>query len=54
VKAWHEEGDGSLSAKAEAGVLYDFGPVAIGVGWRQEISGEFDEKGAVLTGRLRF
>lgn len=54
VKAWHEEGDGALSAKAEASLLYDFGPVAIGAGWRQEISGEFDEKGAVLTGRVRF
>lgn len=54
VKAWREEGDGAFSAKAEAGVLYDFGAVAVGVGWREEISGEFDEKGAVLTGRMRF
>jgi hypothetical protein len=54
VKAWHEEGDGALSAKAEASLLYDFGPLALGVGWREEVSGAFDEKGLILTARGRF
>jgi hypothetical protein len=54
VKAWHEEGDGALSAKAEASLLHDFGPFAIGLGWREEISGAFDEKGWIVTGRTAF
>jgi hypothetical protein len=54
VKAWHEEGDGALSTKAEASLIHDFGPIAVGVGWREEISGEFEEKGWIATARTRF
>jgi hypothetical protein len=54
AKAWHEEGDGALSTKAEASLIHDFGPIALGLGWREEISGEFEEKGWLATARLRF
>ena len=54
VKTWHEEGDGALSARAEASLSRDFGMFAVGVGWREEISGEFDEKGWIVTARGRF
>lgn len=54
VKAWHEEGDGALSTKAEASLIYDFGPFALGLGWREEISGEFEEQGLLASARARF
>jgi hypothetical protein len=54
VKAWREEGDGALSAKAEASLLRDFGPFSVGLGWREEISGAFEEKGWLLSAEARF
>jgi hypothetical protein len=54
VKAWHEEGDGALSAKAEASLIHDFGPIDVGLGWREEISGAFDEKGWIVSARIGF
>jgi hypothetical protein len=48
-KAWSEKGDGARSIKAEATVLHDFGDFSLGLGWREEISGEFKEKGWVLS-----
>jgi hypothetical protein len=37
------------SAKVEASLLYDFGPVAVGLGWREEVSGAFEEKGWLVS-----
>jgi hypothetical protein len=54
VKAWHEEGDGALSAKAEASLVHDFGPMAVGLGWREEISGAFEERGWLVTARAAY
>jgi hypothetical protein len=54
VKTWREEGDGALSAKVEASLIHDFGPIAVGLGWREEISGAFDEKGWIVSGRTMF
>jgi hypothetical protein len=54
VKAWHEEGDDALSSKAEVSMSHDFGGFAVGAGWREEISGSFEEKGWVVTARGRF
>ncbi len=48
-KSWREGGAETGSAKAEVMLGYDFDIVAVGVGWREEISGNFDEKGWVLT-----
>ena len=49
VKAWDERGSGSLSTKAEAGISRDIGAFRIGLGWREEISGKFEEKGWVAS-----
>ena len=54
LKAWDERGNQSRSAKAEVGLSRDFGMFSVGAGWREEISGEFDEKGWVLMGRASF
>ena len=54
LKAWEERGEESRSAKAEASVIRDFGVFSVGAGWREEISGEFDEKGWVLLARATF
>ena len=49
VKAWSERGDDARSTKAEIGVSHDFDKFSIGAGWREEISGEFEEKGWVVS-----
>lgn len=54
VKAWTDEGGGSRSTKAEAGLSRNFGLFSAGIGWREEISGEFEEKGWVVTARAAF
>ncbi len=54
AKAYSEDGDGAHSTKAEASLLYDFGPVSLGLGWRQEVSGHFEEKGWVLSALRKF
>lgn len=54
LKAWDERGSGSLSTKAEAGVSYDIDAYRIGLGWREEISGKFEEKGWVASFRATF
>lgn len=54
LKAWTERGDGARSTKAEAGVSRDFGNFAVGLGWREEISGEFEERGWVVSARAAF
>jgi len=54
VKTWREEGDGALSSKVEASLIHDFGPLAVGLGWREEVSGAFDEKGWIVSARTMF
>jgi hypothetical protein len=54
LKAWSEEGDGARSAKFETGLAYDFDGLRVGIGWREEISGDFEEKGWLLTARSKF
>jgi hypothetical protein len=49
LKSWREGGAETGSAKAEVMLAYDFDIVSVGVGWREEISGNFDEKGWVLV-----
>lgn len=54
LKAWKDGQGVSASAKAEISTSYDFGLFAVGVGWREEISGNFSEKGWVLSASSRF
>jgi hypothetical protein len=49
VKTWAEDGEEGRSAKVEASLLYDFGPVSVGLGWREEVSGAFEEKGWLVS-----
>jgi hypothetical protein len=54
VKAWTEGGAETGVAKAEVSLMRDFWGLGIGVGWREEISGNFEEKGWVVNERARF
>jgi hypothetical protein len=54
LKAWSEGGGETGVANVEASVMHDFWGIGVGVGWREEISGNFEEKGWVLNGRMRF
>ncbi|HEV7691774.1 MAG TPA: hypothetical protein VGO52_13150 [Hyphomonadaceae bacterium] len=49
VKTWAEDGEEGRSAKVEASLLYDFGPLSVGLGWREEVSGAFEEKGWLVS-----
>lgn len=53
LKAW-QDGGADGSTKAEMTVGYDFGFMEVGVGWREEISGNFAEKGWVVSAGARF
>lgn len=48
-KAWAETGDGTPSAKVEGLVLYDFETYSLGLGYRREVSGRFEEEGFLLS-----
>jgi hypothetical protein len=48
-KAWQEGGAETGSAKAELMLGWDVADMTLGFGWREEISGNFDEKGWVLS-----
>lgn len=48
-KAWAETGDGTPSAKVEGLVLYDFETYSLGLGYRREVSGRFEEEGILLS-----
>lgn len=54
LKLWTEGGGETGVAKAEASLMRDFWGLGVGLGWREEISGNFEEKGWVLNGRVRF
>ncbi len=54
LKAWSEQGRRTRSAKAEAGLSRDFGMFSVGAGWREEISGEFEERGWVVSAQATF
>jgi hypothetical protein len=49
AKGWTEQGSYADSTKAEAMLLHDFGSLSTGLGWREEVSGEFEEKGWVIS-----
>lgn len=49
LKSWSEGGAETGSAKAEIQLAYDFQIFAVGVGWREEISGNFEERGWVVS-----
>jgi hypothetical protein len=53
IKAW-QDGGATGSTKAELNLGYDFGFMGVGVGWREEISGNFAEKGWVVSAQTRF
>lgn len=53
LKAWQDGGPNG-STKVEANLAYDLGFIGVGIGWRQEVSGNFDEKGWVLSASTRF
>lgn len=54
VKAWTEGGGDTGVAKAEASLMRDFWGVGVGIGWREEISGNFEERGWIVSARARF
>lgn len=49
VKAWREDGDGAETAKVEAGLFREFGKYSAGLGYRREISGNYEESGVVVS-----
>lgn len=53
-KIWDEGGGETGVTKLEASIMRDFWGVGVGVGWREEISGNFEEKGWLLNARVRF
>ena len=54
LKAWKDGNGASASAKAEISTSYNLGFFAVGVGWREEISVNFSEKGWVVSASSRF
>lgn len=54
LKAWSEGGGETGVAKAEAALTRDFWGIGVGIGWREEISGNFEEKGWIASARVRF
>lgn len=54
LKAWQDGSGDSASAKAEISMSYDFGSFGLGIGWREEISGNFNEKGWLVSASTRF
>lgn len=53
-KAWSENGDRAHSTKAEIGLLRDIGRISLGLGYRAEVSGDFNEDGVVAMFWTRF
>ena len=49
-----EDGAYAHSEKVESALLYSFGELSVGLGWRQEVSGRFEEKGWVVSAWRRF
>jgi len=49
AKAWAETGDGTPSAKVEGILLYDFETYSLGLGYRREVSGRFEEEGVLVS-----
>jgi hypothetical protein len=54
LKSWTQQGDDARSTKAEAVSDNDFFGIRVGAGWCKEISGEFEEKGWVMSARATF
>ena len=55
AKAWSEDGEFGQSTKTESTLLYDWDDtLSIGLGWREEVSGDFEEKGWVLSAWRNF
>ena len=49
------DGAFGLSTKTESTLLYDWDDtLSIGLGWREEVSGDFEEKGWVLSAWRNF
>jgi hypothetical protein len=53
-KAWGEQGDHAKSAKAEVTLYRDFRSFSLGLGYRTEISGAFEERGVIAVLWSRF
>lgn len=53
-KAWIEQGDGARSAKTEATLFRNFDGFSLGLGYRTEVSGDFQEDGVVAVFQSRF
>jgi hypothetical protein len=50
AKAWSEDGSFAHSAKVESTLLFDWDDgLSVGLGWREEVSGDFEEKGWVVS-----
>jgi hypothetical protein len=49
AKAWTEMGDHARSVKAEGLLLYDFETYSLGLGYRREISGRYEEEGFLVS-----
>ncbi len=49
AKVWEERGEGAFSSKAELTFIRDFGVVSVGLGYRAEVSGAFEEAGFLAS-----
>lgn len=54
VKGWREEGERLVAEKVEASLYRDFGGYSLGLGYREEVSGLYDERGITATLWTRF
>jgi hypothetical protein len=54
VKTWAEDGGEGRSSKVEASLSRSFGSLDVGLGWREEVSGAFEEKGWLVSVMSRF
>lgn len=54
AKTWGEEGDDVRSQKVEAELYRSFGNFRLGLGYREEVGGRFEEKGVVVMFGTRF
>lgn len=50
AKVWGEQGeDGAKSAKVQASLYRDFGAFSLGLGYHEEVSNAFEERGALVV-----
>lgn len=54
LKAWQDGGGDTGSTKTEVSLTRYFGGIGVGLGWREEVSGNFSQRGWLVTAQARF